>query len=190
MYSITKNCIAEADLGYTIEEFGHRFLQICQEHKSQGTAKAFAVILYEYQNKEFRNELNNHNYFTRLDRLTGKDLSVFYLKDGDKKDFKDFNSLVNRALDLKELKGNIRIVFFKFNQRRTKNAYALDIQLSDEIRNTKYISTLIEDYISELNMDDTFFMYHLLNSENWISAFHTVAIEKVMEKIYSLLTGN
>jgi hypothetical protein len=66
-------------IGYDLDSFLRRFEQICQEHLQKGRARAFAFIFYDFQDNALRRILKEQGVFTQLDRLSGSNLSVFYL---------------------------------------------------------------------------------------------------------------
>lgn len=64
--------------GYWYDEFISHFDSICREHLNTGRAKKFAFILYDFHSPTHE-VLQNHGVFTELDRLSGKNITVFYL---------------------------------------------------------------------------------------------------------------
>lgn len=64
--------------GYWYDEFVSHFDSICKEHLSTRRAKKFAFIVYDFHSPTHE-VLQNHGVFTELDRLSGKDITVFYL---------------------------------------------------------------------------------------------------------------
>ena len=65
--------------GLGVGDFRARFSQICKSHLTDGRARAFAFIFYNYSDNEFRQVLDNEHVFDELNQLAGKDLSVFVL---------------------------------------------------------------------------------------------------------------
>ena len=59
------------------EDFESRFLEICQSHRAQGRALAFAFILFDRAHPYVRNALAQQHYWEALDERSGRSLSVF-----------------------------------------------------------------------------------------------------------------
>lgn len=105
--------------GYRYDTFIEHFDSICQEHLETGRAKKFAFIVYDFHSPTHE-VLQNNGVFTELDRLSGKNITIFYLdgqlnrkRNNQNKLYNNFNRI------LIELAGqNIHnipfIVFFDF----------------------------------------------------------------------------
>ena len=74
MYKILQN---SNDKGYSFEEFEKEFINICNTHKKEGKALAFAFILYDFDNENVIKVLNDNVYWNSLNFLSGKYLSIF-----------------------------------------------------------------------------------------------------------------
>lgn len=59
------------------DEFASRFLEVCEGHRSQGRALAFAFILYDIGHPQVRTALRRQPYWDALDQLSGRALTVF-----------------------------------------------------------------------------------------------------------------
>ncbi len=66
-------------IGHTFDTFLRKFIEICEEHLQTNRAKAFAFILYDFYDEATKKVFRNQGGFARLDRLSGQNLSVFYL---------------------------------------------------------------------------------------------------------------
>jgi hypothetical protein len=64
--------------GYWYNDFGQRFSEICQEHLANCRAKTFAFIVYNFHSPTHIT-LENNGVFNELDRLSGRDITIFYL---------------------------------------------------------------------------------------------------------------
>ncbi len=82
----------ENGIGHGLSSFIRRFDQICTEHLSKGRAKSFAFIFYDFTDQAIRKILTNQGVFAQLGRLSGKELSVFYLHAGTEATVKAFNA--------------------------------------------------------------------------------------------------
>jgi hypothetical protein len=104
--------------GYELPDFLDRFGGICAEHLRTGRAKAFAFVLYDFQDASVRNVLKDEEGFLELDRLSGTDLSVFYLHETDRDYVPKFNA---KFLQLLGVAGEARtpcVVFFRMENGR------------------------------------------------------------------------
>jgi hypothetical protein len=61
------------------ETFFKKFIHICEEHKSNKRALAFAFILYDFENPQIAEVLENKNYWNSLNATSGEYLTVFNL---------------------------------------------------------------------------------------------------------------
>jgi hypothetical protein len=79
-------------IGLDFNSFHDRFEAICREHLQAERAKAFAFIFYNFRDRNLRLILKNNGVFAKLDRLSGVQLSMFYLDTGGKKAIVRFNA--------------------------------------------------------------------------------------------------
>jgi hypothetical protein len=87
-------------IGHGLQSFLRRFDEICAEHLAKGRAKSFAFIFYDFTDQAIRKVLKNQGVFAQLDRLSGKELSVFYLHAGTKAAVEAFNAHFFGALGI------------------------------------------------------------------------------------------
>jgi hypothetical protein len=59
--------------------FKNYLLNLCQTHKDKQRALAFAFIVYDFDDYTVNQILQDKNYWTTLDKLSGQLLSVFYV---------------------------------------------------------------------------------------------------------------
>ena len=64
--------------GYWYDEFTNEFKKICEEHIENGRAKKFAFIVYDFHSST-HTVLQDIGAFVELDRLSDKDITIFYL---------------------------------------------------------------------------------------------------------------
>ena len=64
---------------YEYETFYERFIEICDEHKKQHRAMAFAFILYDFRNPQIAKVLRDDDYWFSLNAISGEYLTVFSL---------------------------------------------------------------------------------------------------------------
>lgn len=63
--------------------FKNYLLNICREHKEQHRALAFAFIVYDFEDYTIQQIIENRKYWTTLDKISGKHLSIFYINSKD-----------------------------------------------------------------------------------------------------------
>lgn len=105
--------------GYWYDEFLHQFDNICKEHLATKRAKKFAFILYDFHSATHC-VLQNQGIFTDLDRLSGQNITIFYL-DGQLDEqrniqnrlFQNLNQIVTELAN-QEIQSVPFIVFFDF----------------------------------------------------------------------------
>lgn len=56
-------------------------MKVCQTHKAEGRALAFAFIVADLHNPHVNKILHDHNYINALHEISGKTLTVFFLMD-------------------------------------------------------------------------------------------------------------
>jgi hypothetical protein len=63
--------------GHDFNSFKEDMIKICNSHRKNGKALAFAFILYDFDNATLRKVLNDQYYWDELDHISGKYLTVF-----------------------------------------------------------------------------------------------------------------
>lgn len=63
--------------GYSYEQFEQCFLEICESHRDERRALAFALILHDLSSPHVSKTLNDPDYWNALDHISGNYLSVF-----------------------------------------------------------------------------------------------------------------
>lgn len=76
MFTIYQNTKKE---GLDLETFEQRMITICNQHRDDKKALAFAFILYDFENPNIRKVLNDNDYWEALNQISGNYLSVFSL---------------------------------------------------------------------------------------------------------------
>ena len=61
------------------EQFEREFTKICNEHRNQNRALVFAFILYDFENPQIAQVLENPHYWLSLNSISGDYLTVFSL---------------------------------------------------------------------------------------------------------------
>lgn len=76
MYKIYQNSTKE---GYEFNSFQAKMIQICNQHRDEKRALAFAFILYDFENPQMWKILDDTQYWYALNKITGEYLTVFSL---------------------------------------------------------------------------------------------------------------
>jgi len=136
-------------IGYSSESFSQRFDELCQEHLTHGRARAFAFIFYDFLERDFRRVLKDEGVFAQLDRLSGSDLSVFYLHSGSRNAVERFNTEFLLRLNLTERVMLPCVVFFKLKNKQVTDVAAVHLESADLIHGFHELYIVIASYISE-----------------------------------------
>jgi hypothetical protein len=64
-------------------EFRNHIIELCRLHHEQRRALAFAFLVYDFSNHAIKEVLENKNYWSSLDIIAGKYLSIFYIDSRD-----------------------------------------------------------------------------------------------------------
>lgn len=118
-------------------------------------AKAFAFILYNFNDVETREILKNQGGFTRLDRLSGRDLSIFYLNSDNRRSIRVFNDFFLNAFDVSSNRNLPFVLFFKLADREAKDVEIVELEQSNIMFAFEELYGVIEEYIRGLNSVDT-----------------------------------
>jgi hypothetical protein len=135
-------------VGYKLTYFLAHFESICAEHQRKKCAKAFAIIFYNFQDKEFKKILRNRGVFAQLDRLSGKNLSIFCLRTGSKDYFRRFNSAFLSKLELKEKAKPPCVVFFRLSKDVFKDVAVVQLCSADLVNGFHELYGVIEHYVT------------------------------------------
>jgi hypothetical protein len=130
-----------------LDSFLERFDAICQEHLKAQRAKAFAFIFYDFADGDFRKILKDQGVFVQLDRLAGKNLSVFYLNSGKKAAVERFNSAFLSKLGVKDNVTLPCVVFFKVTKDGIEDVAVAQLDNSDLMQGFHELYGAIDRYI-------------------------------------------
>jgi hypothetical protein len=134
-------------IGHGLKSFLKRFDAICQEHKTSKRAKAFAFIFYDFIDQDLRRILKNQGVFAQLDRLSGTELSIFYLHTGTEHAINEFNAAFLTALQLEGKAKPPCVVFFKLGGEGFEDIAVAQLNNADLIHGFKELYEVIERYI-------------------------------------------
>lgn len=136
-------------IGHVLSSFLERFNNICAAHLAAGRARAFAFIFYDFTDEAIRRILKSQGVFAQLDRLSGKDLSVFYLHAGTKRAIETFNQKFLVALGVEEQATLPCVVFFRFENSQIKDIEIVQLESADLIHGFSELYQAIDTYIKQ-----------------------------------------
>lgn len=74
-----KPIVLDSEQEFNAEEFESYLLGICNLHKKEKRALAFAFIVYAFENYTIKGILEKKDYWVALDKISGKYLTIFYI---------------------------------------------------------------------------------------------------------------
>jgi len=136
-------------IGHGLDSFLQRFDEICSTHLARGRAKAFAFVLYDFTNDPIQKILRNKGVFTQLDRLAGKDLSVFYLHAGTRRAVEEFNAHFFSVLGVEGQATLPCVVFFRVNAGSVEDVQIAALDSADLINGFHELYGVIEAFLEQ-----------------------------------------
>jgi hypothetical protein len=118
---------------------------------AEGRARAFAFIFYDFTNQEMRKILKDQGVFAELDRLSGRELSIFYLHAGTAHAAERFNSVFLQHLNISQAVDLPCVVFFKLSKDQLTDISVATLDSTDLIHGFKELYDVIEQYLKQSN---------------------------------------
>jgi len=137
-------------LGYDYDQFIARFVQICNSHLQGHRAESFALILYGERDHALRHALATRATFTGLDRLSAKDLTIFFLDGGLRRIAEQFN---RSFASLFQVPDDIRppyILFFRIEDDDARDIEFKALWETDPTLLYRELYNLVEDHLGEM----------------------------------------
>jgi len=148
MYPIYEKA-AVSGIGLDLNSFFDRFEEICQRHIDEKRASAFAFIFYDFESSTtIRSILGKFDAFTELDRLVGRDLTIFYLNTGRKKVIEAFNSEFIGRLELGNAISLPCVAFFKLSGGEIFDIEIAQLDRVTAVRGFHALFVAIERYLN------------------------------------------
>lgn len=135
-------------IGHGLQSFLGRFDEIFAEHLAKGRAKSFALIFYDFTDQSIRKILKSQGVFAQLDRLSGKELSVFYLHAGTKAAIEAFNAHFFSALGIEGQAALPCVVFFRVQKGAVEDVKIAQLENSDLVHGFHELYGAIDQYLS------------------------------------------
>jgi len=111
-------------------------------------AKAFAFVFYDFNDQELRTVLKDQGVFAQLDRLSGKNLSIFYLHTGKKEAAAKFNRVLLSALEVREKADLPCVVFCRLAEGQLRDIAVAQLDHADLIHGFHELYGVIDRYIA------------------------------------------
>ncbi len=135
-------------IGHGLPSFLRRFDEICAQHLAEGRAKSFAFIFYDFTDQALRKILKNQGVFAQLDRLAGKQLSIFYLHAGTKAAVEAFNAHFFSALGIEDQATLPCVVFFRVHDGAIEDIEIAQLESADLVHGFSEIYGAVQQYLS------------------------------------------
>lgn len=166
-------------IGHSVSTFLDEFEKIAVEHVEKGRAKSIAFIMYDFNNREFKRILKDEGVFAQLDRLSGKDLSVFYLHSGNDRVLSNFNSVLLAALGAEDARKPC-VIFCKATPEGLCDVKVSSIDSADLIHGFHELYGVIESYLRNQTPR--------ANTLGWVAkGAKFISVEAVKELIKALI---
>lgn len=135
-------------IGHNLRSFLDRFDDILDEHSKSGRAHALAFVLYDFKDREFKQILKDQGVFTQLDRLSGNDLSIFFLHTGSRKGVRAYNEHLLARVSLDQPAQTPCVIFCRFDGQSFYDVEVAELDSANLIHGLQELYSTIESYIS------------------------------------------
>ncbi len=147
MYTIFEQGSGQG-IGHGMDSFLKRFEEIAIEHYRTKRANSFAFIFYDFENHEFKRIMKDQGVFAKLDRLSGNELTIFYLHSGSNHSIERFNSTLIEALGVDDKARPPCVVFCKATKDGFNDISVALLESTDLIHGFHELYDVINNYIS------------------------------------------
>ncbi len=134
-------------VGYNGKNFLNRFEEICLSHLEQKRAKAFAFIFYDFLDSDIKRILKDQGAFARLDRLSGDELSIFYIHSPHEAFVSDLNQKLIQKLQVHQEVTPPCVIFFKIADEGFSDISVAALNSPDLIHGLNELCEVVEHYI-------------------------------------------
>jgi len=136
-------------IGHSLDSFLKRFIEICEKSKSFNKKKTFAFILYNFEDYKLKKILKNDGIFTKLDRLTGDSLDIFYLNSKDSSILEGFNKIILHAFEFSEELNLPCFIFFDVNNGEVEDVFCEEIDINNILLGFNEIVNILHNHINK-----------------------------------------
>ena len=139
------------------DAFGQSIIDICEKHRKENRALAFAFILYNFENPQISKILNDRNYWNALNTISGQYLSIYYIHSRENTFGEDLAAISDREqrglypIDGKNKLGAVLPMlkrYLKLNED-VKNPSILFFQVEGNFISDYFLIKLLEEKIEE-----------------------------------------
>lgn len=146
-------------IGHSFESFIEQFNTICRRYLAEKRVRAFAFIFYDFQDSALRRILKDLGVFAKLDRLSGTELSIFYLhvephvhnpraRDKSRHAIDKFNEHFLGALGVTEQVGLPCIVFFRVRDDEINDIEVVQLESGNLVHGFQELYSAVERYLA------------------------------------------
>ena len=148
------------------ENLKKSIMETCENHKKEGRALAFAFIVYDFENHTIPIILKNKDYWSSLDKISGRRLSVFYINSKDEYYNQRQEEIYQEAQ--REMSWNAQKGVMSYFAPITRKPTPTD----------NAIHYLRKEFEIEANIKTPFVIFFQLNNDNNISDSFIVGLKK------------
>jgi hypothetical protein len=174
-------------IGYSYPDFLKRLIEICESHLSDDRAKGFALILYDFHDTVIRGILKSQGGFAKLDRLSGQNLSIFYLHSNASQRIEDFNKILLGAFDVSPEHTSPLIIFFKMKFQEPTSVQVVQLYQDNKMFAFQELYDAVATKVSELQMENAS-QANRKRAPSLRGTIRKVVLEKSVEYIISQLS--
>ena len=149
MHTIFNN---SSDTAHDYQSFKDQMIEICNNHRDNKKALAFAFILYDFENPQLSQVLNNQDYWLALNEMSGEYLTVFslhYKKRKKKKKERITPMLLTVPVDWNPSKGTNKLVKKYFGNIEVNYPAILFFQVDNNSVIDSVLIELVEEEIEK-----------------------------------------
>ena len=136
-------------IGHGFDSFLRKFIDICETHLKDGRAKSFAFILYDFHDEQIRDILKSQGGFAKLDRLSGSELSVFYIHSDNKEFVTAFNEIFVGAFEIENTAELPCVLFFKMNDGDVEDLQIIELEQTNKMFAFQELYSTIQSYLKD-----------------------------------------
>jgi len=172
-------------LEYDYDQFIARFVQICNSHLQGHRAESFAHILYGKEDHALRHALESRATFTYLDRLSAKDLTIFFLDGGLRRIAEQFNRSFASLFQVPDNTQPPYILFFRIEDDDAKDIEIKQLWEIDPALLYQELYNTVQDHLNGIKPKKKRKIDLRGIAKTGIHIATEVTIEKLLERLTS-----
>jgi hypothetical protein len=170
-------------IGHSYHHFLNHFLNICNDHIENDRAKSFAFILYNFYDDHIRTILKKQGVFAELDRLSGNELSIFYLNSDEQDLIESFNTIFLGAFEVEDKLKKPFVLFFKIYGNEVEDVVIVELEQSDLTFAFKELYDIIQKYLARRVKNRKQIKSKISKIGPLFSSINRIALEKLIERL-------